>query len=215
MSYPCDLIPVAVSGAAQGVVTAVVMHEALRRLVEVMPPGEGAGDVVDWGEVRRRLGFEFPSDYREFVEVYGAGSINNTFSVVLPLPGEGDARYAMEEATEDGLALIEETVGLDFSLTDRICWAVDFTASHVFWRVQGDDPDRWPVFVLERDRTETHYDCGMVEFLLDALASNDEDSSVAIVGRQRPLFLNWRTESVLRDAGLDPWPEEADETADG
>ena len=45
-----------------------------RLLDHMRPPVEG-GDEVDWPRWRERLGFDFPSDYKRFMEIYGAGTV--------------------------------------------------------------------------------------------------------------------------------------------
>ena len=50
------------------------MANALSRLVDAIPPPENPQDASgDWSTVESRLKLWLPSDYRRFIEVYGAG----------------------------------------------------------------------------------------------------------------------------------------------
>ncbi|CAL9540114.1 hypothetical protein [Streptomyces sp. enrichment culture] len=75
----------------------------LRKLVALMPPHEGAGARVDREAVERVWGVRFPSDYKDFVAVYGGGTIENYLYVAVP-EVSGDARAGhMERLTDDAV----------------------------------------------------------------------------------------------------------------
>ncbi|MFR9797224.1 hypothetical protein ACL02U_15135 [Streptomyces sp. MS06] len=60
------------------------MHSAVRELQRLLPPPSAGVEVLSWGEVRAEWGTGFPRDYRDFMEVYGRGSIDNLIVVATP-----------------------------------------------------------------------------------------------------------------------------------
>lgn len=48
------------------------------------PAHDGADEQVDWDALRGAWRVGFPSDYRAFMTTYGAGGIDDAFSVLTP-----------------------------------------------------------------------------------------------------------------------------------
>ncbi|MGW3507989.1 hypothetical protein [Streptomyces sp. NPDC000994] len=94
---------------------------------------------VDWAEVESRLGTALPSDYKRMVETFGEGA----FDGYLHLNQE-----PWTSLREDGLLI----------------WAGTEDEYLYCWRVDGDDPDRWPVVVQSFD-DEDSFDCQAAEFV--------------------------------------------------
>ncbi|EKX68226.1 hypothetical protein Sipo8835_43815 [Streptomyces ipomoeae] len=95
---------------------------------------------VDWAEVESRLGTALPSDYKGMVETFGEGA----FDGILDLHQE-----PWTDLREDGLLI----------------WAGTDHEDGYCWRVEGDDPDRWPVVVQSFDGEELRFDCRAAEFV--------------------------------------------------
>lgn len=57
---------------------------AVGELLRVMAPPAVGGDTVDWEKLRTVTGWEFPADYRDFVAVYGMGTISDSIGVLTP-----------------------------------------------------------------------------------------------------------------------------------
>jgi hypothetical protein len=52
-----------------------------------MAPPVGGGDAIDWSALESQGGY-FPSDYKEFVAVYGGGDIDDILGInTPPVPG--------------------------------------------------------------------------------------------------------------------------------
>ncbi|MGW4822949.1 hypothetical protein ACWEP4_29125 [Streptomyces sp. NPDC004227] len=94
---------------------------------------------VDWAEAESRLGTALPSDYKRMVETFGEGA----FDGYLDLNQE-----PWTYLREDGLLI----------------WAGTEDEYLYCWRVDGDDPDRWPVVVRSID-DEDSFDCQAAEFV--------------------------------------------------
>ncbi|MFF1797837.1 SMI1/KNR4 family protein, partial [Kitasatospora sp. NPDC058263] len=129
----------------------------INRLMELMPPHEGAGESGDWAAVEQAWGFRFPRDYTEFITWYGQGSIEACVSVLAPdelMPPDAP-QPGMRGMTEEARWLFEE----DGEPTDEvrsaeqiIVWGGSCTADTLGWLTIGDDSDAWPVLILGRQR---------------------------------------------------------------
>ncbi|MFH8388025.1 hypothetical protein ACH4E7_45370 [Kitasatospora sp. NPDC018058] len=184
------------------------MHPSVAKLIELMPPRPGAGDAIDWDHVAEHTGKRFPSDYRDFVAHYGAGSLNNSFWVGIPIdddPGPW-APSTLTSLTDHGFGLLRLKPGDDPDLTERISWATDSSANHAFWDTADPDPDSWPVLVLARYGDWFPYNGGMADFLVD-LITNPDEMRMGVMAAEEPVFsfIHWREEQRLREAGEDPW----------
>ncbi|MFE3638286.1 hypothetical protein [Streptomyces sp. NPDC059168] len=96
---------------------------------------------VDWAATQERLGTALPGDYKWMVETFGAGA----FDDFLDLNQE-----PWTDLRADGLLVRAGT-----EAEDLYCRRVD-----------GDDPDRWPVVVRSFDNTrDLVFDCGTARFV--------------------------------------------------
>lgn len=191
--------------------------KALRRM---MPPPVAPDVAVDWGQLSGSWGKEFPADYRQFIGVYGPGTIEDFLVIQEPEP-----REALSPAATGGMAsetANAETVWTEFrkeaALAEvgpvLIAWAASAGADILCWDASGGNPDAWPVLVWNRDDTAwRRYDCGMVEFLRRVLAAEFDEcplSGTNIWGVATVKYLTLGEEMRLRKEGLDPWTGEPD-----
>ncbi|MGW5658907.1 SMI1/KNR4 family protein [Streptomyces sp. NPDC003758] len=198
--------------------TGVTDWETLLRL---MPPSAESDASADWGRMRESWGKEFPSDYKQFIEAYGAGSIENYLVVLAPeakeerLATEGDGMVHETANAEAAWARGEErSPELAAATPELIAWGADASSDILCWDASGDDPDTWPVLVRNRDdNLWSRYDCGMVEFLSRMLRADFDEcplGGLSLWGKQPATFLNEREEKRLLRQGLDPWTGEPD-----
>ncbi|MBP0938459.1 SMI1/KNR4 family protein [Streptomyces goshikiensis] len=178
-------------------------------LLSLMPPHAGAGMDVDWEAMESAWRTPFPTDYKEFVKHYGAGSVENFLSIFQP---SLDASGRMADETSVAQELWEELEGIPGieAEPDRILtWAVDGTADLLCWLRRDDNPDEWPVVVYKRLRDEwEQYDCGMAEFLVRVFRAEftrNPISATAMWGVATPLFLTHQEAARIRESGRDPW----------
>ncbi|GGR31268.1 hypothetical protein GCM10010282_24690 [Streptomyces roseolus] len=186
--------------------------DALRRL---MPPHEGAGEVVDWPRVERAWGLRFPTDFKEFAAVYGAGSMDSHLSLMVPeISAEGRPYGEMEEETllaqdewdDDAVAKPEGvTAGAESLLT----WGVSAGADLLCWLAQDENPDLWPVVVRIHSKDEwVLYPCGMAEFLRRLIVDDFDDYPLSLElnsGHASPRFLTHAEQRRIRESGRNPW----------
>lgn len=191
--------------------------ETLQRL---MPPPPDSELTVDWDALSRSWGRTFPSDYREFVTVYGTGTIQTFLSIAAPEPKEapGDpavASMVRETATAELLwAQVRRSPELAGITPVLIAWAASAGADSLCWDASGEDPDQWPVLVVARaDAMWRRYDCGMVEFLTRTLQGDFDRcplSGTDVWRIESALYLTPGEERRRLRAGLEPWTGKPD-----
>lgn len=192
----------------------------LREVVSLLHEGGAAGDTVDWQAAAAELGVEsFPSDYREFVAAFGAGSFEDTLFVSIPRPGNPTASLTVGRLPDDVLES-ESMSGWQDSgarsrrvLADMLVWGQTNGADALCWVTSDPDPERWPVAVWARqDGGWAVHECGMAEFVLRVLRSDFDECPLSVTtlwGRGTARFLNFRDEERILDEGVDPWTGES------
>ncbi|MFG2753909.1 SMI1/KNR4 family protein [Streptomyces xanthophaeus] len=195
---------------------------ALAALITAMSPQDGADEQVDWEAMRRAWGVGFPSDYVAFMATYGAGGIDDAFSVLTPEAATQPA-YGQELGSMSGETAIMRQMwadkggpgGVDAGPEVVIAWGVSCGADILGWLTIDDEPDKWPVIVWERHGWPHWkiYDCGMAEFLLRLFAKGFDEcplSDGSLWGEASPRFLHWREEQRRLESGIDPYTGEPD-----
>ncbi|MFD4833773.1 SMI1/KNR4 family protein [Streptomyces uncialis] len=193
----------------------------LAAIQAVMPSHDGADEQVDWDAMRRGWRVGFPSDYRAFMAVYGAGDIGGALGVLTPegtaAPDDtGIGTMPGETATMRHLWQPEGgPAGVDADPGSVLAWGVSCGADILGWLTADEDPDRWPVVVWERHGWPhwKMYDCGMVEFLRRLFAQGFDEcplSDASLWGEPAPHFIHWREIDRRRAAGIDPYTGEPD-----
>jgi hypothetical protein len=133
----------------------IFMHEDVESLARVMRPPIHGGDQVDWAAWSSELGFQFPADYRSFMEEYGGGTIDDT----LYLPGlmDGGASWRAEHSNAvEQLQFVDEERGQEsplpypgrFQVGTLVFWGISPSADICCWYANGEDSDTWPVVVF-------------------------------------------------------------------
>lgn len=191
--------------------------ETLRRL---MPPPSGSELTVDWDALSQSWGRAFPSDYQQFMTIYGAGTIQRFLVIWAPEP-KGTEPPTMS----GGMQRETETAELVWTMMRKapdlldadpllITWGGDAGADTLCWDASGEDPDQWPVLVAARDDAMwRRYDCGMVEFLVRTLQGNFDRcplSGTDVWSVEPAMFLTSGEQRRRLRAGLDPWTGEPD-----
>lgn len=191
-----------------------------RTLRELMPSTARSDTAADWDVLARSWGKGFPSDYRQFIELYGAGTIQDYLVVVTPEPkgkphrgATGGMRHEAANAAE-AWTRVAKAPELAHGAPELIPWGVDASADILCWDASGDDPERWPVLVCNRDdQLWRRYDVGMAGFLVRVLRGEFDAcplGGLALWNKGGAKFLNEREYQRLLDEGLDPWTGEPD-----
>lgn len=189
-------------------------------LLRLMPPGSGGAAAVDWPALTGSWGRDFPGDYKQFMTVYGFGTIQNFLVVVEPeakgpLPRSEIGGMLQETATAElTWEHVRKAPQLSGVAPLLIAWGVSAGADILCWDATSTDPDDWPVLVVHRgDSLWRRYDCGMVEFLARLLRSGFDAcplSGTDLWGVPSAKFLTPAQERHLLGQGLDPWTGQPD-----
>ncbi|MGW1724818.1 hypothetical protein ACWCQK_18000 [Streptomyces sp. NPDC002306] len=161
------------------------MTDSLERLAQLLPPPAASVTQPPWERSRAEVGFDFPSDYRAFVDRYGGGEFGtsdwSTFKVYAPSsaelkPGKPAGFQGFVDYHVSGTARLFEGCDEDdwggtvYPMHPQpgglLTWGENREGDIFWWLTEGDDPDAWPVVMWARSTATTYrFDTGMVEFL--------------------------------------------------
>jgi hypothetical protein len=114
------------------------------------------GPRVDWSAIEADLGTRLPSDYKEVVDLFGAGSFDEYVDLAVPGgPGSGPNPW---ESHFPGLASGE-----------LLPWGWSEYELGLFWWMGATDPDEWTVVTQSEGDDDKRFDCGAGEFILRML----------------------------------------------
>lgn len=154
------------------------MASGLDRLRKLTPPPPSAEGQPDWKAAEQAFGSAFPTDYKQLVEFYGAGSFDEFLSILVPMhPNRHLDLLAQREVQLDALRTLrdgEEEVPFDIDRGEEeiVPWAITDNGDVVYWiRRPPASPDDWPVVVNEARGPEWEtFDGPATAFLADVLA---------------------------------------------
>jgi hypothetical protein len=176
-----------------------------------MPPSLEADEVIDWSEVERSWGTAFPSDFREFIDTYGAGSIDDYLVIESPVDADEQGCPSMRLSTPTEDSYRPSSGPWPYPVRPQpgglISWGGNIDGVAFYWSTEDPDPDRWPVVVRERHGDFLEFRCSMTVFLLGMLgprATRPLDSP-CLYGAPNSRFIPWREEERLRAGGGWPW----------
>lgn len=155
--------------------------------------------MVDWERLADAVQLELPEDYREFVESYGGGEIDEYLSVSTPpVPGSpyGDLLERVDSALSDrdcqelGALLGRQDLPLLLPFADSA------SSDVAFWLRTG-AADSWRVATFRRQvpwgaNRWTVFDGGMADFCLAVLTGVVDPFSERIAGSGPHDFVGWR-----------------------
>jgi len=206
------------------------MDAGLDRLARLLPPPPGEVAAPPWERSRAEVGFDFPEDYRRFVDRYGAGyvvsdSSSTEFSIRAPQGGErrpgesgGFRGFIDKHVTEDRPLFVFDGAdegywgGIVYPVYPDeggvLTWGESDVGDVFFWLTEGSDPDKWPVVMWPRNLDESfRFDGGIVDFLL-AVFSGLHPASPWLSGAR----LKWTMTSDWLRRGLEVSAGPADRT---
>ncbi|WP_181188176.1 SMI1/KNR4 family protein [Actinopolyspora mortivallis] len=156
------------------------MSSCVGRLKRLLPPPEEAAGAVDWNVVEESLGVRLPSDYKEFMDTYGGGTIED-FLIIYRFADniEGTleiwrnemwrVRYFWDE--------VPEWVILEEKWENILPWAntVDDDVCYLLMEPR-EDPEQWCVVSRDEDMDWSVFEGSMVEFLEEVVAGRRRES---------------------------------------
>ncbi|MGW6847179.1 SMI1/KNR4 family protein [Streptomyces virginiae] len=154
---------------------------------------------MDWERLADAAQLELPADYREFVETYGGGEIDEYLSVSTPpVPGSpyGDLLERVDTALSDRDCQELGTLLGAQTLPPLLPFADSASGDVAFWLRKG-AADSWRVAIFRRQvpwgvNRWTVFDGGMAEFCLAVLTGVVDPFSERIAGSEPYVFVGWR-----------------------
>ncbi|MEV6594128.1 hypothetical protein [Streptomyces acidicola] len=110
---------------------------------------------MDWPAIEADLGTRLPSDYKEVVDLFGAGSFDEYFELAVP-GGPGAGRNPWKR------------YGPDLASGGLVPWGWSEELG-LMWSTGATDPDEWTVVTQSEGDDEQQFDCGAGEFILRML----------------------------------------------
>lgn len=132
------------------------MNKDLSSLIELMPPPKKAPDSkVDFAKVEKKLGIEYPPDFKEFVSVYGS---SKWCDMIVPVYPRSHSNKDIDEFKQRMQLVFSDY--LEGNMYDQdfdeieypyypeengLLWfAADFSRGRHFWLMEG-EPSKWPI----------------------------------------------------------------------
>lgn len=155
----------------------------ITELAELVPPPCSPPTPTDWAAVEARLG-QLPSDYKTFIDLYGAGEFYGDLGVCAPdwiaTNGMRDDMAAMlHEYASIGTksvptAPISDNLDALGSTSDTyLAWGGAGGGQVGFWRTTRGAADEWPVVVTDGDGIDYAPE-GLIAYLYGLLSGTVE-----------------------------------------
>jgi len=144
----------------------------IETLVQLAPPPAqaiGTGGSEDWMTYQEQWNIRFPSDYIDFVKLYGRGGFFDEVSIATPF----EPRDIMSEQAVIAPSYLSSKAAssgeltLDFypTLPGLIYIGGTSNGDEILWHATG-QPDSWTIVLYAHAYIDPeHYDFGLVEFL--------------------------------------------------
>jgi hypothetical protein len=163
--------------------------ERLKSIVlpPVTPKWNGCPEL--WLEVEKQLGTSLPSDYKEFIENYGAGGFYNFLGIKSPFTPKYDLISRNKKSKEyfhsqDIFPVFPDPGGLLYCGGDE-------NGDYLFWLTKG-IPDEWPVVYATDDFLEWQiYKLSITDFLCYWLTGKADPNFIRelnVLERNVPIF---------------------------
>ncbi|HEU4962862.1 MAG TPA: SMI1/KNR4 family protein [Bacilli bacterium] len=123
------------------------------------------------------LGTSLPPDYKEFIDMYGTGSINEFLWVLNPFEKNEYLNLVLQNKVAlDAYSVSKSQFPEDFphnvfpESNGLLLWGGTDNGDELFWLTKG-APDVWSLVIYETRSCEySEYDCTMSQFLYDILS---------------------------------------------
>lgn len=162
--------------------------ERLRTLTNWVP---GSVPAVDWPAVETTLGTGLPRDYKEVVDLFGAGSFDEYIDLHVPGCLRSDLVRSAQRDRKQAADLFWPYNAYP-APGGLLRWGGSEQEIVFCWQTGAADPDDWPVLVQADLVTWERYDCGFGEFMVRMLM--DVTLGFPTSHGSRHYFVSWPQE---------------------
>lgn len=179
------------------------MSSELQDLSTLLGDPSRAPGTVPWEKSNGEVAFDFPADFRWFIDKYGSVVINDLLHIWSPQKEPINAR-AEDDLSEEGrfrsYVRLSSTSGgqgqMRMRLRSRhpesqpypvwpepeglILWGRNERRHQCFWWTKGGDSNKWPIVVWFSEFEWMCYQTNFCQFLVDLLRGNHELSDELI-----------------------------------
>ncbi|OIJ94479.1 hypothetical protein BIV25_23105 [Streptomyces sp. MUSC 14] len=158
-------------------------HDELQQLLGAPAPRQPSPE--DWAEVENYIGSPLPSDFKAFLDTYGAGVISEELVVFHPR-GSSPLLERMRSIHERFAARRERGPD-DFPHPFHpepgglISWGYDYGGDEHFFLPCHPDPDRWKIVTMAHEEGCETFDGPFADFIvafMERLEFMDEDGNI-------------------------------------
>ena len=160
---------------------------SIKQLQDVLKPPANAvesGMGQDWGRITSKFGAPLPTDYMQYVELYGSGEIGGWLTVFNPfsknpnislleqffyvLSGIGEIKKEFPESCP--YPLLFEPGGL-------LPWGISIDGDIYCWATTGSS-GKWKIVIIGRHSEPEEFQYSFSEFLSEAIKGNIESYTI-------------------------------------
>jgi hypothetical protein len=172
------------------------------RLIQLLGLPDEVDGRVPWDSSRAEVGFDFPEDFRDFIDTYGSVVLNNLLSIWSPqiaprrfnAPSglSGFSNYVWFCSKEGGQGILRERLrsrwpeGQPYPVWPErgglILWGRSPRKHQCYWVTEGDDSNSWPIVVWFDETEWLRFDMSFSQFLLEVVMGESELSEELIDG---------------------------------
>ncbi|WP_165990322.1 hypothetical protein [Streptomyces sp. YIM 98790] len=157
----------------------LILEELYRKIPVLQNCRRPEPVMIDWQHLEEKFGLKFPGDFMEISEKLHDFEMDD-FSFVKPSPGL-EAAYIEDVQRLLGIVRSWAKNGISHSYVPHpgepglFPWGTTSVGDLFFWRVEGVDPEKWPVIVVTDNDYWTTFDGGVVKFLLAIMERGPEN----------------------------------------
>ncbi|MFL9674322.1 MULTISPECIES: SMI1/KNR4 family protein [Pseudomonas] len=167
----------------------------INKLIALLsPPSQRIFDNAVWATFESEGGLRLPSDFKQFISIYGCGAVDDFVWVLDPFSENSNLNFDKSQYFIDAYAVMRQEFLSDYPRPDYpaegsfLPWAVTDNGETFVWLVDG-EPDSWKVAIHSSDQGEEEiYNFGCVEFILKLLSR--DISSKILPGQFPPVDLD-------------------------
>jgi hypothetical protein len=161
----------------------MIIDELLAVLPSPAIPAE-SNSKNNWGEITDQIGEPLPTDYMQFIDAYGSGSLNSLISVFNPFSMNRhlNLMYQMNVQLSALRLLKTEFPGeisypLFFEPGGLLPWAISIDGDVYCWLTKGYS-GKWEVVVICRQGGTEHFPMTMSQFLARLIKGHISSASL-------------------------------------